>query len=60
MKTVQAGGTVLDAETGEVQELDVAVEGARIVEVGHGLRGDQYEPCGGNLIVPASSTATRT
>ena len=52
MKTVLAGGAVLDVASGDVRDLDVVMEGTHIVELGRDLRADTIVPCHGNLIVP--------
>lgn len=52
VRTLLAGGAVLDVRTGATSPADVVVEGDRIVDVGAGLDGDDGVDCAGQLIVP--------
>jgi imidazolonepropionase-like amidohydrolase len=52
IRTVLAGGSVLDVGSGEVYRADVALAGDRIVAVGTGLDGDDGVDCSGGLLVP--------
>jgi imidazolonepropionase-like amidohydrolase len=52
VRTVFAGGRVFDGTGAAVAEADVAVEDARIVEVGAGLDGDEQVDVGGSTLLP--------
>lgn len=51
-RTVLAGGTVIDGTGADRFVADVALEGDRIVDIGHGLRGDVVIDVTGRVVAP--------
>lgn len=51
-RVLLGGGSVLDAQHGEIQRSDVLIEGNRIVEVGDGMDSDDVVDCSELTLVP--------